>query len=154
MGYYVGMEIDFTIPKFEQAKCLKEINSLHTSNNLIRYAHGGSCNPEGIRQRWYSWVSNPPENGFSSLVEAFEAWRYEAKLQENGDLNVYQFTGEKWGDDEVLWVTIAPFVAPKGFISVYGEDNSEWHYEFEHGLLFEVLYEKVRVGQKPVELPV
>lgn len=127
MGYCVDVSIDITIPKDKVEDCLKAINELHTPENL-KNASGGSY-PDG--EKWHSWVQNPPAGGFVNLQDAFDAWRYETR-NSNGDIKVERFSGEKWGDDELLYNTIAPFVS-NGNIYVCGEDDEHWKYEFKDG---------------------
>ncbi|MAH47424.1 hypothetical protein CMI37_16490 [Candidatus Pacearchaeota archaeon] len=102
----------------------------------------------------YSWVDRAEALKavkHENLVAALRAWRYEA---EEGDLpspveqlahpdqvfrsvNVYYFSGEKWGDDEDLWRALAPFLQSGGVITFYGEDRAAWRYLFEHGKMTE-----------------
>jgi len=119
MGYYVNIELrNVVVPAANRTACLAAVNSLHTVD------------------RWHSWV-RPPETGkFSNLVEAFTEWRYEVDVDNEGNIRLNYFNGEKWGDDETLYATIAPFVADSS-IMVIGEDGDIWGYEFENGSMFE-----------------
>ncbi len=125
MGYYVDYNTDdVTIKNCPEA--LAAINALHTNDMLEAYAGGGSwsCGKE-VDQRWYRWVDNPPEEGFKTLEEAMSAWRF--NLQDN---SLY-FTGEKLGDEEVLFTALAPYL--EGEIYARGEDGAEWGFKFHNG---------------------
>jgi len=53
-----------------------------------------------------------------------------------GNFVIEYFDGEKWGDDEILFDTIAPFIdggEHGGLITVHGEENEKWRYVFENG---------------------
>lgn len=124
MGYYVDYNTDdVTIKNCPEA--LTAINALHTNDMLKTYASGGSWSGGEANQRWYSWVKNPPEEGFKTLEEAMSAWRF--NLQDNS----FYFTGEKLGDEEVLFTALAPYL--EGEIYGHGEDSAEWGFKFHNG---------------------
>lgn len=125
MGYGVTVELtDVRIPADNVADCLAAINAMHD-----------------LKAPWnskYSWVTDPSGNGFKSLKAAFEAWRYDAFVdEEDGSVTIDCFEGEKWGDDEQLFQTIAPFVEDEGLIECRGEDGAQWRYAFNDGSLDE-----------------
>ena len=136
MGYCVEMNCQITIPKRKAGACLKAINALHTDENLLKKASGGSFGGNSAslpirEQRCYAWVSNPPEGkGFKDLKTALGEWRYDVHVDPKGDIHVDYFNGEKWGDDEVLYDAIAPFVTKDGSIECRGEDGAQWRYLF------------------------
>jgi len=111
MSYCVDYNIiDVMIPDSQVDDCLKAINAL-----------GGI----GIRFSWVLAESFP----FPSLVKAFEEWRFSTKVV-NGNVHLEYFTGEKLGDEETLFNTIDPFVAPGGIIEARGEDGEQWRFCF------------------------
>jgi hypothetical protein len=136
MGYYVSYEIGgVVVPSDKAAACLQAINDLHTDENLLANAGGGRFgagveNEPVSKTKWYSWVDNPPPGGFRSLVDAFAAWRFEAEGGDDGEVGLLYFEGEKLGDEEILFRTIAPFVEPGGAITGYGEEHESWVFEF------------------------
>lgn len=135
MGYCVEVTINNMVIPFDKMNdCLAAINNLHTKENLEKQASGGCSDfnlpiPERI---WYSWVQNPPVDGFFDLPTAFRAWRYDA-FPENDSIVVESFRSEKLGDDEILFRAIAPFVNDGAIIEFDGEDGSRWRYVFENG---------------------
>lgn len=135
MGYCVRIEItDIRILAEKVAECLAAINAMHDPATMRDKAGGGSTDGSV----WYSFTRNPPESGFRSLVNAFEAWRYDAFVDEDdGSVVIDCFDGEKWGDDEQLFQTIAPFVEGEGLILVRGEDGAQWRYTFNNGEMTE-----------------
>jgi len=142
MGYYVGMEMSgMIIPADKVDDCLAAINALFSDENLENKAGGGTFNASftedtPVRERkHYSWV-NTPKDGFKDLKSAFEEWRYEGNFDDAGNFVIEYFDGEKWGDDEILFDTIAPFIdggEHGGLITVHGEENEKWRYVFENG---------------------
>ena len=135
MGYCISMEIsDLHIPLENVSKALKAINALHKDQaTIVKNGGGGSSSGGGKPTiHFYSWVDNPPEGGFKSLEEAFEAWRYSAR-NDDGDCVVDYFTGEKLGNCDVLWKAIAKYVNPKAEIRCHGEDGAQWRWIFKEG---------------------
>jgi hypothetical protein len=127
MGYCITMDIqDLYIPLENVSKALKAINALHKDQKTI-------VKKGGIPTVYsYSWVDTPPEGGFKSLEEAFDAWRYSAH-NEDGNCVVDYFTGEKLGNCNVLWEAVAKYVNPKAIITCRGEDGAQWRWIFKDG---------------------
>lgn len=141
MGYCVDVEIhDLMIPADKVADCLNAINEMFTDENLTANAGGGAGGANVTaatpvkEKRWYSWVSNPDDDGFDSLQAAVDAWRYDGKYNEDEKAFVIEyFHGEKLGDDEQFFDVIAPFVKSGAEIYMHGEDGANWRYVFTDG---------------------
>ena len=138
MGYCVDINISgLNIVGAENIKgALAAINAMHDPKVLAKQAGGGSSTGE----RWYSWVRNPSDEGFKSLVDAMKAWRYDAGMDLEGETPVVTiecFDGEKWGDDEFMYEAIAPFVSEGCKIACLGEDGDQWRYTFNDGKVIE-----------------
>jgi hypothetical protein len=116
MGYYITMDIGgIVIPADKRNACLAAINALHA---------GG---------KRYSWVAALET---TDLVAAFDNWRFHATEQDDGSVILEYFTGEKLGDDEILFEAIAPFVVPErneGLIHIHGEESEQWRFLFRDG---------------------
>lgn len=135
MGYYVEMIVnDLHIAKENIEKAIAAINALHEPTLRDKQAGGGYSDGH----KWYAWVCNPPEGGFTDLVTAFDKWRYEATLNDDGGVEVNGFNGEKLGDCRYLWTALAPFVNPKAQIYCKGEDGAQWKWVFKGGKFKEV----------------
>lgn len=129
MGYYVTIELEnVVIPASKTEECLKAINDLFFAKKMKNKASGGSN-----REARYAWVNNPPKGGFPFLVDAFEEWRYDAHENKNGDVQIDYFAAEKWGNDEILYETIAPFLSKNAKIYCTGSNNEHWKYTFKNG---------------------
>jgi hypothetical protein len=124
MGYCVDIGCDVTIKKENLQACLEAINGLNETGN-------------------YAWVVGPDGSKYQTIEEAFRAWRYDTWVDADGNFSIIGFTGQKWGDDETLYKTIAPFA--EGEIRCHGEDGENWAYKFEGGKLyhgrFEIIWE-------------
>ena len=139
MGYYVSYNIDVVIPKDKVRPCLAAINALHSDENLESRASGGQSGRDSaslpLRQRkWYSFTRNPGDNGFMDLLDAFTTWRFEPHTcNEDGDIALGYWNGEKLGDESILFETIAPFVKEGGTIEAQGEEGEKWRFLFTNG---------------------
>lgn len=143
MGYFITVELDDVKISSENIdKCLEAINGMFTPKGLSRGGGGTYCN--GKTTKSYSWVGTP-KNGFKTLREALNAWRYATEADYSGAIVLTDFIGEKIGDDELLFEAIAPFVEDGGIAYFTGEDSSQWRYLFENGAVTEqqgrVVYE-------------
>ena len=139
MGYCVTInlvEVLF-LTKEDQDNALRAINALHEPEQLREFARGGEYPRTAKSVYSYAWVNNPPEGGFATLKKALREWRYDAEDFGSGSIKVTEFTGEKMGQDEVLWNAVAPFVMEHAFIEFAGEDGMLWGYFFENGKLIE-----------------
>ncbi len=66
------------------------------------------------------------------LVRALTAWRYESVLLESGRIQLNRFTGTRWGCDEMLFQTLAPYLEDNGKVHcLAGRDY--WTYLFHQG---------------------
>ena len=148
MGYHVEGEVDGVVIRGAQVPgaiaVLKELMA-----TVQEKGGGGSSTPGKESVLSFSWVNTTECLGAlerNNLVAALDAWRYSAEegaemtpLEQLGlghqhrDVVLNYFEGEKWGDDEQLWETLAPFVDEGGIITFCGEDNHRWRYVFEKG---------------------
>ena len=81
----------------------------------------------------FSWVGTKEFLEASTLNEAFEAWRWNIALDEEGSVVDLYFEGEKIGDDKILFDAIAPYVKEGSFIEMQGEDGALWRWVFSNG---------------------
>ena len=133
MGYCVERSLhDMCITLENQDECLAAINKLHSPENKEKMRGGSYCSGERTGY-WYSWVDYP-EGGFKDLLEALEAWSFDAFVNDCGDCVIECFNGEKLGqEEEVLYTAIAPYVESGGYIESRGEDGDRWNHYFKDG---------------------
>jgi len=128
MGYYMyQMESDFTILKENHVRALGAIKAL-AGQETIEDSSGAH----------FSWVETQRFVQASTLEDALKEWRWDAELNDEGDLIDMYFEGQKYGDDEVLFNAIAPFVESGSYIQMRGEDDAIWRWVFEGGKVREV----------------
>lgn len=106
------------LPSDIKAQAVALINEMHEPELMDK--HGGKKMHSN-----YSWVDSPPAGGFKTLEEALKNWRYDYS-----DDYIY-FTGEKLGDDNKLWGTLAPLIEEGSYIQCHGEDGFIWRWVFD-----------------------
>ena len=66
-----------------------------------------------------------------TLEEILAKWRWQVEeLNEAGDIISISFIGENYGDEDLLFSTLAPFVESNSFVSMVGEDGVVWRWFF------------------------
>ena len=60
-----------------------------------------------------------------------------AHLHEHSDIEIECFDGDTWGEDEQMWLTLAPFIEPGAIVEMHGEDDAYWRFLFNDGKLTE-----------------
>lgn len=78
----------------------------------------------------FSWVDNKSYLEADTLAKAMNAWRWSIDEEDDNVVNIC-FDGEKLGDDEVLFQTIAPFVKAGSYIEMDGDENCLWRWVFD-----------------------
>lgn len=68
---------------------------------------------------------------WSTLAEAIEEWGYTTSTDDEGDTYIDGFIGEKIGQEEVLWDTLAPYVEAGSTLDIMGEDGETWRWHFD-----------------------
>jgi hypothetical protein len=120
----------FTIKAANKEPALNAIKQLATQKNKMS---GGSWSGGKELSRNFSWVATEDFVDAKTLVEAFEAWRWSAEENKEGDICRLTFEGQKLGDDPVLLGAIAEFVEDGSYLEMIGEDGSLWRWAFEKG---------------------
>jgi hypothetical protein len=113
------------------------INEMHTDENLLKYASGGRYCDDVERlpvneRRWYAWVNNPENDKFQSLEQALSEWNFEGYYDDEANFIIDKFTGEKWGDEGILFQFIAEYINPEAEIYITGEDEDKFKWSFKN----------------------
>jgi hypothetical protein len=118
MGYDIRMNhASFHIGSQHKPALLAVMKSMATSacdskDYVSRVCELGTfgCEIRHREQRRFMWMNDVDFSKWSSVEEAFKAWRYPVKISEiNGDIIGIRFDGEKLGDEQMMFDTIAPF---------------------------------------------
>jgi len=117
MGYCINpTELCVRIPKSKRLKLLNVFKKLREERDTL-----GSVQ-RGPGKKVYCWAD---EFEYSTdLAEMFEAFRYELTEEEEFYV-IKEFTGEKIGDDYILWGRIKPLVTKDSTCVFRGEDDAE-----------------------------
>ena len=65
---------------------------------------------------------------------------YDANEDDEGNIIITQYTGEKSWEEEKVWKTLAPFLAQSldPCVTCHGEEGHSWRYKFPNGKLKEL----------------
>lgn len=126
MGYCISQEeTNFFISAKDKDAALASVKSLNPAD----YA-----DPE-FPDHPFSWVNTATYKAAQTLEEALEEWRWLPSVDAEGNIVNVQFTGEKYGDEKVIFSAIAPYVKSGSSIAMCGEDGDKWRWRFEDGKL-------------------
>lgn len=107
--------------------CIKAEN-IGATLTAIKNLHGKETYPDS-RGKHFAWVD---ENFYqiNDIVEMFEEWRWVVHRDPEGNIDQIDFCGEKYGDEDLLFKAIAPYVEPGSYIEMCGEDGEAWKWVF------------------------
>jgi hypothetical protein len=126
MGYYMyQLDTDFFSDKKYWPEMLKAIQKLHSAET-IKDSSG----------KHFAWV-NQLFYEIGSLEKILEEWRWTPEFDNIGNIIGLEFNGEKLGDEIILFKAIAPYVKSGSYITMRGEDEEYWRWEFVDGELIE-----------------
>lgn len=121
MGYCISQkDCSFFLPKENVDAALKAIQSLANNKETITDSSG----------RHFSWV----EQGFEKLTtlkDILEEWRWEPRIDVEGNIWDLVFTGQKYVDDNILFEALAPYIQKGSWIEFLGEDGSLFRFTFD-----------------------
>lgn len=138
MGYCMDMSEDqnFTIPKSQEGDALAAIHVL--ADQSWEHGTGGVWDGGRQTQSWYAFTDRVGMANAKTLDEAMVAWRWSLERGMDGSITGVIFTGEKKGDDQMLWDAIAPYVTEGSYIEMMGEDDARWRWTFKGGRCLEM----------------
>jgi hypothetical protein len=121
MGYCMTQrDSNFAIKAEDKEKALEAIKELAGKETI----HDGSG-------KHFAWVGTEVFVNASTLNEAMDEWRWEIVEDEDGNVLDIYFSGEKLGDDKILFDAIAPYVKEGSYIEMSGEDGYLWRWSFD-----------------------
>jgi len=129
MGYCIEMtESNFIIKKENFEKALKSLKDVFVPENMTCYDLVG-----GKKYPHFSWVNTKTVLESTNIGEALEEIRYIPKFNQNGDICNVEFTGEKYGDEQIFFSALAPYVESGSYLCFKGEYGDTWKWVFENG---------------------
>ena len=132
MGYYVTTtEVDFVIEKDKCDAALAEMKRINGSE-FDHLKHGGSWGPDGVNEKWYSWMPTSFDE-ILSIAHFFEMIGFEGNGEDLEGNFALGFYDDKTGDEGVFFEYLAPFVRSGSYIEWRGEDGEKWRWLFEDG---------------------
>lgn len=131
MGYYIKMtESKFTIKKENFENALKSLKAVFVPENM-RYYDRRIGSDEKCPH--FSWVDTKTVLDSMSIVEALENILYVPQLDQNGDICNVEFIGQKYGDEDIFFKALAPYVETGSYLCFIGEDGDTLKWIFNDG---------------------
>lgn len=129
MGYYIEMtDSNFIIKKSNFEKALKNLKGVFIPKNMTCHDY-----VNGKKYPHFMWVNTRTVLDSTTLEEAMTGIRYIPIYNVNGDICNVEFTGEKYGDENIFFSAIAPCVKDGSYLLFEGEDGSKWTWNFNNG---------------------
>jgi hypothetical protein len=123
MGYMMHlMDSEFRITKDQIPDALAAIKSLAGKETIAGYKD---------HPPHFSWVITEEFLNAKTLHDAFQAWNWSLDEEVEDDAVLFDFLGEKRGDEHIFFNAIAPYVKPGSFIQMVGEDGVIWRWYFD-----------------------
>lgn len=126
MGYYMDQtDSKFVMKKENFGKALQALKGVFIPENMtcIDYVYGK-------KYPHFSWVDTNVVLKAKTIEEALKEIRYEPEYDNEGNIVNVEFTGEKFGDEEIFFMALAPYIEKGSYISFEGEDGCEWTWFF------------------------
>lgn len=130
MGYLIyQLGTNFFLPEHHREAALKSLQSLCMEDK--RLLLGGGSRPPKRAPKNYPFVDGSVVLGVSSLEAALREWRWTPIMDDEGNIEDIEFLGQKLGNEDELFNTIAPFVRAGSYIVVAGEEGEVWRWRFD-----------------------
>jgi hypothetical protein len=134
MGYCIEMtDSNFIIRKEKFTNALESLKGVFIPENMTCYDY-----VNGKKYPHFSWVVTKTVMDSISLKEAMIEIRYTPIYNIDGVICNVEFTGEKYGVEEIFFNALAPYVESGSYICFEGEDYSTWKWIFENGKVNQV----------------
>lgn len=126
MGYCIEMtESNFVIKKENFQQALNSLKQVFVPEKMTTY----DC-IYGKKYPHFKWVRTESVLDSRTLIEALSKIRYNPVINDEGDIVNVEFCGEKYGDENIFFSSIAKLVEPNSFLKFRGEDGAEWIWLF------------------------
>ena len=130
MGYSIFiLETNFRVTKENTDLVLVALKRLCQSQRIV------SLNNEtfAAANQDLAFVKNESVVNASDIYDALSGVRWSPHLDDEGNIENLEFTGEKLGDEQLLFDAIAEYVEDSSYIVVAGDEGKVWRWRFEDG---------------------
>lgn len=133
MGYNIQIiGADFSIDTADTRNALEAIEALMQDPDAERRGYSKHSGDH------FSWLNNATPEEWNTLDEAMVDWRFPIHRNDTGDVIGIEFSGQKIGQEKLMFERIAPFVETGSHITFKGEDGDTWRLEFQNAGIEEV----------------
>jgi len=109
MGTYINIHGYLDIKKDNIEEAVQAVRDLNQHNDLKR---GGTVS-QGERQYWFSWIAPDYEDSIHSIPDilgGLHGWDVKEESLDDDTLRYWFSYGDKWGQHEVFFVAMAPYL--------------------------------------------
>lgn len=138
MGYYVDLiDADWIVPENESV--FKAMADLNVHDDLKR---GGSWGPDGMKEKWFSWMPADYDTKYTTVQEILENLGFTVYVNDEITVehpyNRLRIAGysSKTGQEDLFIEAMAPFVKDGSYMEWRGEDGELWRWEVKDKKLF------------------
>lgn len=124
-------ESNFAIKKGNFEAALKSLKDVFVLENMSCYDY---VSGKGKKYPHFSWVITENVLESTNLREALSEIRFTAVYDQDGNICNVEFTGEKYGDEEIFFNALAPYVEPGSYLRFKDKDGNTWKWLFENKL--------------------
>lgn len=107
-----------------EIKAEKKEGALEAIKELV--SSGPGLPPKDLR-----WVCGKILEKAKTLKKAMEECRWVIEEDEDGNVDGIYFEGEKYGDEDIIFEAMAPFVEKRSYIQMSGEEGATWRWVFD-----------------------
>lgn len=127
--------------------CMQQGDTRFRISHTKMSAALGALNRLAASGQTYSWVYSAVLAKAQSVKEHLAEWRWNVHQDVVGNITGLSFSGEKLGDDLILFQALAPVVDAGSFIVMHGEDGDCWRWYFDGATCVE---QNAQIGFGPV----
>jgi hypothetical protein len=130
MGYNIFiLETDFRVTNENTDLVLAAVKRLCQTQRIV------SLNDKTFASanQNLAFVKNESVVNASNIYDALSELRWSPHLDDEDNIENLEFTGEKLGDEQLLFDVIAAFVEDNSYIVVAGDDGKVWRWRFDGG---------------------
>lgn len=117
----------FCIKSENKAAALAAVKALASQRDKM--SRGSSTG-----EKWFAFVTTESFLNAETLEDALWAFRWDAETSLSGDIAELSFAEERYGDEDVLFAALAPFVVSGSYIKATADDEP-FRWRFQDGKL-------------------
>jgi hypothetical protein len=130
MGIYIyQLQSEFQVPA-EQCAGMLDVLKKAIEETPEELLFGGERRGD-IIIRFFAFINHEKVLNAANLEKALRFCRWAPEFDEEGNIIDIEFTGEKYGNEDILFNALAPFVKNGSFIAMVNDRREVWRWRFD-----------------------